>query len=130
MNEHHKVVGRPFRPGVSGNPGGRPRELRDVTELARSHSPKAIETLVVIVNDETAPPAARIAASNAILDRGHGKPAQTLDASVRPGEFSVADRIIARWKENLAKLNAEQPLTIEGEKVDVTPGNRINPPNR
>lgn len=56
MNEHLKVVGRPFRPGVSGNPGGRPRELRDVTELARSHSPEAIETLVEIMNDETAPP--------------------------------------------------------------------------
>ena len=35
MNEHHKVVGRPFPPGVSGNPGGRPKELRDITELAR-----------------------------------------------------------------------------------------------
>ena len=34
---------------------------------------------------------------------------------------AVADRIIARWKENLAKLNAEEPLTIEGEKVDVRP---------
>ncbi len=26
----------------------------------------------------------------------------------------VADRITRRWKENLAKLNAEEPLTIEG----------------
>ncbi len=35
--------------------------------------------------------------------------------------IGVADRIIARWKRNLAKLNAEEPLTIEGEKVDVRP---------
>ena len=36
--------------------------------------------------------------------------------------FDVADRIIARWKENLARLNAEEPLpkTIEGTAVDVT----------
>ena len=41
--------------------------------------------------------------------------------------IDVADRITRRWKENLSRLNAEQPLTIEGEKVDVTPnGNRIN----
>ena len=35
-----------------------------------------------------------------------------------PGEFDVADRIIARWKQNLARLNAEEPLMIEGERVD------------
>ena len=105
-NEQASQGRRPtILPGVSGNPGGRPRELRDVTELARSHSPKAIKTLVEIMNNETAPPAARIAASNAILDRAYGKPAQTLDTTVRPGEFAVADRIIDRWRENLAKLN-------------------------
>ncbi len=35
--------------------------------------------------------------------------------------IDVADRIIARWKQNLVKLNAEEPLTIEGRAVDVTP---------
>jgi len=35
--------------------------------------------------------------------------------------IDVADRIIARWKVNLARLNVEEPLTIEGEKVDVGP---------
>jgi hypothetical protein len=89
--------------------------LRDVTELARSHSPKAIETLVEIMNNETAPPAARIAASIAILDRGYGKPAQTLDTTVRPGEFPVADRITERWRANLAKLN--ETKLIEGDGV-------------
>ncbi len=36
----------------------------------------------------------------------------------------VADRIIARWKENLAKLNKEEPLPkiIEGRAIDVTNG--------
>jgi hypothetical protein len=32
--------------------------------------------------------------------------------------IDVADRIIARWKENLARLNAEEPKVIEGERVD------------
>jgi hypothetical protein len=37
--------------------------------------------------------------------------------------FDVADRIIARWKENLKRLNEEDPLpkVIEGKAVDVTP---------
>ena len=37
--------GRPIRKGVSGNPGGRPKVLGDVQELARQKSPEAIETL-------------------------------------------------------------------------------------
>ena len=38
--------GRPFEKGVSGNPGGRPKVLGDVQELARQQSPEAINTLV------------------------------------------------------------------------------------
>src|SRR4029453_17593723 len=68
--------GRPFRKGVSGNPGGRPKVLGDVQELARQKSPEAINTLVGIMNNEKAPPAARVAAAKALLDRGYGKPTQ------------------------------------------------------
>jgi hypothetical protein len=37
--------GRPFQKGVSGNPGGRPKVLGDVQELARQKSPEAINML-------------------------------------------------------------------------------------
>ena len=53
-----------------------------------------------------------------ILDRGWGKPQQDVSVTQRT---DVADRIIARWKENLAKLNRDEPLTIEGQAVDVAP---------
>lgn len=55
--------GRPFRKGVSGNPGGRPKVLGDVQELARQQSPLAIETLAEIMSNEKTPPAARVAAA-------------------------------------------------------------------
>jgi len=35
-----------FLPGTGGNPGGRPREVGDVRELARSHIQEAVVTLV------------------------------------------------------------------------------------
>ena len=42
--------GRPFKPGQSGNPGGRPRVLRDVQDLARQHpSSLSDEELAAIV---------------------------------------------------------------------------------
>ena len=83
--------GRPFPKGVSGNPGGRPKVLGDVQELARQKSPEAINTLSNIMHDEKAPPAARVAAANALLDRGYGKPTQPISqtlAKVDPSSIS------------------------------------------
>ncbi len=79
--EQMSTRGRPFAKGQSGNPGGRPKELRDVIELARSHGPGAIKTLAKIMNNRKAPPAARVGAANAILDRGFGKPLQGVELS-------------------------------------------------
>ena len=64
-----------FEKGQSGNPGGRPKEVAEVRELAREHTPEAVNTLAEIMLDKDAPPAARISAATALLDRGYGRPA-------------------------------------------------------
>ena len=63
-----------FKKGQSGNPGGRPKIFTEVKQAAREHTEAAIETLVGVMNNEEATAAARVAAANAILDRGWGKP--------------------------------------------------------
>ena len=50
-----------------------PTEIRT---LARSYTKAAINTLVGIMRQPKAPPAARVMAANALLDRGWGKAAQ------------------------------------------------------
>jgi hypothetical protein len=64
----------PFVKGQSGNPGGRPRVVGEVQELARSHTADAVTTLAEIMRDTEA---ARVAAASALLDRGYGKPLQS-----------------------------------------------------
>ena len=76
-----------FQKGISGNPGGRPRIVGEVQELARQHTPEAIETLVEIMRNKKAAPAARALASNSILDRGYGKPPQSLEAKINRGSI-------------------------------------------
>ena len=109
--------GRPFQKGISGNPGGRPKVLRDVQELARQKSPEAITTLASIMHDEKAPPAARVAAANALLDRGYGKPTQPISqtlAKVDPS--SISDEELAAIAMNGGSVNAQACQNKAGTK--------------
>ena len=68
-----------FRKGQSGNPGGRPKEIEGVRELARKHTEEAINTLVKMLrsrNDRV-----RVAAAEALLDRGWGRSNQDMEVS-------------------------------------------------
>ena len=65
------VNGR-FKPGFSGNPGGRPKDEFKVAELARSYTLEAVETLVDLMR-HSKDDRVRGTASQALLDRGWGK---------------------------------------------------------
>jgi hypothetical protein len=65
-----------FEKGQSGNPGGRPKEVEEVKALARQHGPAAIAKLAQLM--ECGSPRTEVAAAQALLDRGYGKPAQAI----------------------------------------------------
>ena len=74
--------GRFKRGGPSPNPGGRPAVAPEVREAARAYTAEMLSVLVNVAMDEGAPPAARVAAATAVLDRGHGKPVANVEAKV------------------------------------------------
>ena len=91
-----KLPGRPFEPGKSGNPGGRPRILADVQEAARKYTAEAMDTLATIMRDDKAPPATRVAAANSLLDRGWGCAPASLSLSHETAE-ATSERLVAEF---------------------------------
>jgi hypothetical protein len=81
------------RPG-----SGRPRGSKDkatrqagatLGELARAHTAEALQAILSTLRN-TDSDTARIAAANALLDRGYGKPSQSVDHKNSDGSFSPA----------------------------------------
>lgn len=59
----------PWKPGESGNPGGRPKGYTAFRKLCRSHTTKALDALVDALDTE----GERVAAAKVLLEFGWGK---------------------------------------------------------
>jgi hypothetical protein len=111
-----------WKRGQSGNPGGRPRKpatvearqvINDVKDAAKALTGKAIATLERVMDDPKAPPAARVTAATAVLDRGWGRPTQPIEERDKP--FSLADLVAMSMERREAKARA---LAAEGKLIE------------
>ena len=69
------------------------KSLTDIRSLARSHSETAISALAGIAQNGTSE-SARVAAAEALLNRGWGKPAQPVDGDGEGGPVQLT----VTWK--------------------------------
>lgn len=66
----------------------------DIRSLARAHTETAVRTLAGIMREKNSPSAARVAAAQALLDRGWGKAAQAMTGE--GGEGPV--ELVIKWQ--------------------------------
>lgn len=91
-----------FRPG-GGRPKGSKSKVTEaqkarISELARGYASLALKTLAEICAKSQSD-AARVAAANSLLDRGYGRPAQTLEMTDIPEtviRFEMPDTDLAK----------------------------------
>lgn len=120
-NSTKTAPGKPFEPGQSGNPNGRPVIPADVKAAAREYTQEALDTLRDLMRKGN--PAIRARAAGMLLDRGWGKPVQPVNASINQRRFADLSRLtpeqLDAYEQHAAALAeleeragpAEQPQT-------------------
>ena len=89
------------------------RSVTEIRSLARSHTRTALNVLVAVMRNTKATPPARIAAANAILDRGWGKAAQAIENGDE-GALELIHRIelradfqhLRRWRKSVEQAQS------------------------
>lgn len=106
-----------WQKGQSGNPGGRPKGLKEVQDAARQHTEAAIKTLADIAKDKEQTASARVAAAEVLLDRGWGKAQQTIEVEGMSGlPDHVIDAILAAC-DIIESVKSDGARASEGKAV-------------
>ena len=93
-----KAPPKAYKPGVSGNPAGRPKKTAqelDLIAACKSRTPEALGVITDIMNNGEKEQT-RLAAALSIIERAYGKPVQPQDVNVSGTLFTSIERRIVK----------------------------------
>ena len=122
-NSEEQLLSEPKNKWVKGmaspNPSGRPAVVGELRDLARKHTNDALNTLIDVCNNKASPPAARVTAACALLDRGYGRPMQWVENKIEVQ--SMADTAAQVLMDLSRKAREVKRREAEKEVIDITP---------
>jgi len=103
-----------FAPHTDGPAGADRRTVGNLVIEARKFSGLAVDTLVELTKDNYAP-STRYVAATALLDRGYGRPAQSLDLHLSADAITkrLSDMTDAELAALEARMIAAAPIVLE-----------------
>jgi hypothetical protein len=93
-----------WKPGQSGNPGGKGGAYYEMQRLAREFTPEAARYLIAIAADKGEDTRNRIVAMSMLLDRAWGKPKEYDPNSEKPTAALDVGRLTADQRQQLREL--------------------------
>lgn len=117
MADGSQVRGRPFQPGVSGNPAGRSKNSHDIRTLAKTKTKAAFEKIVKLM--DSANEKIQLQACMALLAYAHGKPAVLDDENDK--DKRTINLTINRFEQPAGPAPSRSGVTINRDFDDVDP---------
>ncbi len=126
-----------WKSGQSGNPSGRPKLVAEVRDLARQHSPRAIERLVELMEADSGTTA--VAACKELLDRGYGRAPQYIEQTIDDNRPEDADafapdtaQLMKRLRRSLEQAASHEEMpgpteVSEEERPQLNGGEGVKP---
>lgn len=115
-----KVPRTAFKPGQSGNPGGRPkRTVQEYNLMAAcaSKTPEAMQTILSLMHSADKD-SVRLAAATYVIERAHGKPAQWIESARSPLDDATTKVLLEMQRAAELRLaNYEQRKRLDAHKA-------------
>ncbi|MCL0055420.1 hypothetical protein M1N56_06075 [Dehalococcoidia bacterium] len=118
-----KTIGKPFAPGVSGNPGGRPKSLASYIRETTDGGREMVDLMVAVMRGEAVggkKPRIRdqMDAAGWLMDRGFGRPVAQIDATSRTMNMDLSLQEI-NTEELIALLNRAATPELISHQVQI-----------
>ena len=91
-----------FKPGESGNAGGRPKKSNPASMAAKQHALEAIEYQAFVMRDKTEKTENRLKAAEHIITRAYGKPQEYVEHTADQDQVgAMEDNIVNKLLSSL-----------------------------